>query len=95
MPVTQQIIKTIVRQQIKEELVPTNQKIDSLARDTDKKFATVNQRFDVVNTKLDKVMEIVVDFAGQVKKFDEEQTVLSDHVSNLTDRVEKIELAIN
>lgn len=88
MPVTQQIIKTIVSQQIKEELVPVNKKIDdlnrglshkidALARNTNEKFGVVNQKIDTLNTKVDKMMDIVVDFAGQVKKFN------------------KVELAIN
>lgn len=73
MPLTQLIIKKIVKDQIVEELKPVWQELRS------------------INRKIDRLTDIVLDFAGQVRKFDEEQTLLSDHVSGLTDRVEKLE----
>jgi hypothetical protein len=47
-----------------------------------------------MNERFDKLTEIITDFAGDEKKFDEEQTLLSGQVSNLNDRVEKIELVL-
>ena len=76
-----------------------NQKIDALAKSTNQKIDdlanSTNQKFDILGEKVDHLTEVVVDFAGQVKKFDEEQTVLSGQVSRVTDRVEKLELAVN
>jgi septal ring factor EnvC (AmiA/AmiB activator) len=91
MPLTQQIIKDIVKQEVKSELTEVKADIKSIYQ----RFDGVDQKFESINQKIDKLTEIVVDFAGQVKKFDEEQTVLSGQVSNITDRVEKLELAIN
>jgi chromosome segregation ATPase len=118
MPLTQQIIRQIVKDEVGSELKGTNQKIDQLEKSTSQRFdklekrldplekrfdhlenrfdqleESTNQRFDGLTQKIDKLTEVVIDFAGQMKKFDEEQTVLSGHVSNLTDRVEKLELA--
>jgi hypothetical protein len=88
MPITQTIITTIVKDQIKTELSQTNQKIDQLSKKTDDKFETVNK-------KLDHLTDLVVDLTGEVKKVYEDHVVLSEQVSQLTDRVEKVELAIS
>ncbi|KKQ51685.1 hypothetical protein A2865_00640 [Candidatus Woesebacteria bacterium RIFCSPHIGHO2_01_FULL_39_17] len=50
---------------------------------------------DELNLKLDekfnKVMEHLVDIAGQFKKFDEERIVMSGILSEHIDRIEKLE----
>ncbi|KKQ98513.1 MAG: hypothetical protein UT23_C0002G0013 [Candidatus Woesebacteria bacterium GW2011_GWA1_39_12] len=50
---------------------------------------------DELNLKLDekfnKVMEHLVDIAGQFKKFDEERIVMSGKLSEHSDRIEKLE----
>jgi len=50
---------------------------------------------DELNLKLDekfnKVMEHLVDIAGQFKKFDEERIVMSGKLSEHIDRIEKLE----
>lgn len=82
MPLTKQIIKEVVREEVKSEFVPVIEKVDNLA-----------QKVDILSNKVDKLTDVVIDLAGQSRKFDEEQTVLSGQVSNLSDRVEKLELA--
>lgn len=76
MPLTKQIIQTVVRDEIRAELEPLNLKIDTLA------------------DKVDNLTNIVTDFAGSVKKFDEEQVLLSARVSDTIERVEKLEFAV-
>jgi DNA anti-recombination protein RmuC len=125
MPLTNQVIRTIVKEEVKSQLDGTNQKIDNLAKSTNQKIDNLaqmtnqkiddlskmtNQKIDNLeqatnqniddlakNTggKLDHLTTLVVDLAGQFRKFDEEQTVLSGQVSDVTDRVEKLELVIN
>ena len=50
---------------------------------------------DELNLKLDekfnKVMEHLVDIAGQFKKFDEERIVMSGKLSEHSDRIEKLD----
>lgn len=57
--------------------------------------ATNEIRGDVkkLDQKIDTVIAQLTDIAGQFKKFDEEQTVLSGQMSNRTDRIEKLEVA--
>ncbi len=57
--------------------------------------ATDEIREDVkkLDQKVDTVIAQLTDIAGQFKKFDEEQTVLSGQVSDRTDRIEKLEIA--
>jgi chromosome segregation ATPase len=108
MPLTQQIIRQIVKDEVGSELKGTNQRIDQLEKSTNQRIdqleksnnhrfdqleESTNQKFEGLTQKIDKLTEVVIDFSGQMKKFDEEQTVLSGQVSNLTDRVEKLELA--
>ena len=106
MPLTNKIIRDIVKAEVGVQSKKTNQKIDDLAKTTDQRFSivnqkiddlakTTNQKFDKLSEKVDHLSEVVIDFAGHVKKFDEEQTVLSGQVSRVTDRVEKLELAVN
>lgn len=76
MPLTKQIIQTVVRDEIRAELEPLNLKIDTLA------------------DKVDNLTNIFIDFAGSVKKFDEEQVLLSARVSDTIERVEKLEFAV-
>ena len=79
---TSQIIRELVKEEIGSALKPLEQKIDSL-----------EQRFDGLEQKVDTVITQLTDIAGQFKKFDEEQTVLSGQMSNRTDRIEKLEVA--
>jgi hypothetical protein len=57
----------------------------------------VEKGFDKVDKKAEKrynkMMTQLVDIAGQFKKFGEEQTILSVHSRNHTDRIEKLENA--
>lgn len=57
--------------------------------------ATDEIREDVkkLDQKVDTVIAQLTDIAGQFKKFDEEQTVLSGQMSDRTDRIEKLEVA--
>lgn len=80
MQLTRQIIKNAIKEEVRDALVLTNNKIDALARET-------SEKFEKINTKIDKLTEIVVDFAGQVKKFDEEQVVMSGRLSDTVDRL--------
>ncbi len=54
----------------------------------------LEQRFDGLEQKVDTVITQLTDLAGQFKKFDEEQTVLSGQMSNRTDRIEKLEVSV-
>jgi hypothetical protein len=114
MPLTNQVIRIIVKEEVKSQLDGTNQKIDNLAKGTIERIDSLaqmtnrkidyleqatNQKIgDLAKTtgdKLDHLTNLVVDLAGKFKKFDEEETVLSGQVSDITDRVEKLELAVN
>ena len=75
---------------VENRLGDVENRLDKVENSLDK----VENRLEVVENKVDKLNTTVTDFAGQVKKFDEEQTVLSDHVSNRTDRIEKLEVSV-
>ena len=79
---TSQIIRDVVKEEIVSALKPQEQRFDDL-----------EQRFDGLEQKVDTVITQLTDIAGQFKKFDEEQTVLSGQVSDRTDRIEKLEIA--
>ena len=79
---TRQIIRGVVKEEIGSALKPLEQKVDGL-----------EQRFDGLGQKVDTVITQLTDIAGQFKKFDEEQTVLSGQMSDRTDRIEKLEVA--
>lgn len=90
MPLTKQIIQGVVHKEVKSELIPITKKLDGLSD----WFDTLSNQVGNLTNKVDKLTDIVTDFAGSVKKFDEEQTVMSGQVSNLADRVDKIELSV-
>ena len=83
MPLTKQIIIDAVRGVVKEELKPVNARLFEVENKLDK----LESKFDIMSNTL-------TDFAGQVKKFDEEQTVMSGQLSNRTDRIENIEIKV-
>lgn len=57
----------------------------------DKKFEQVEKKAE---KRFDKMMTQLIDIAGQFKKFGEEQTILSAHSKDHTDRIEKLEKAV-
>ena len=83
MPIlTRQIIRDVVKEEIGSALKPLEQRFDGL-----------EQKINGLDQKVDTVITQLTDIAGQFKKFDEEQTVLSGQVSDRTDRIEKLEVA--
>ncbi len=83
---TRQIIKDIVAEEVQLSTSILQDDLKSL----EKKF---DQKFDGLEQKVDSVITQLTDIAGQFKKFDEEQTILSGHMSDRTDRIEKLEVA--
>ena len=73
------ITRQIIRDVVKEEIHSALEPLE--------------QRFDGLEQKVDTVITQLTDIAGQFKKFDEEQTVLSGQMSDRTDRIEKLEIA--
>ena len=91
MPIlTRQIIRDVVKEEIGSALKPLEQKVDNL----EQRFDGLEQRFDGLEQKVDTVITHLTDIAGQFKKFDEEQTVLSGQMSDRTDRIEKLEVSV-
>lgn len=80
---TRQIIKDVVSEEVKSATGEIKSEIKSL----ELKVNTLDQKIDTVITQL-------TDIAGQFKNFGEEQTILSDQMSNRTDRIEKLETAV-
>jgi hypothetical protein len=80
---TNQIIKEIVHQEIQVELIPVNAKLDEIS-----KVLNVLSK-DVTNIK-----NTVTDLAGDIRRFDQEQTVMSSHVLSNTDRIENLETKV-
>jgi uncharacterized coiled-coil DUF342 family protein len=95
MPLTQQIIRGIVKKEIREEIAPLVKKIDAISREEiaplEKKM---EERFDQMSKKIDFLTDTVVDLAGQFKNFGEELTVLGGQMSDRTDRIEKLEKVV-
>ena len=83
MQLTKQIIDEVVQKSIKAEFIPLKQRLNEM-----------DSKIDTLGEKIDKLTDIVTDFAGSVKKFDEEQTVLSGQMINRTDRIEKLEIGM-
>ena len=73
------ITRQIIRDVVKEEIGSA--------------LKPLEQKFDNLEQKIDTVITQITDIAGQFKKFDEEQTVLSGQMSDRTDRIEKLEVA--
>ncbi len=57
-------------------------------------FDEVNGKLNKMDEKIDRMMEQVVDIAGQFKKFDEERLVLAHRQRNHEDRIEKLEKVV-
>jgi len=94
---TQQIIENIVRTVIKSELseVKTDLalvKTDIVLVKTD--LAEVKTGLSALERKVDTLNSTVIDFAGKMLKFDQEQAFLSGHMANRTDRIEKLETKV-
>ena len=87
--ITRQIIRDVVKEEIHSALEPLVQRFDGL----EQRFDGLEQSFDGLEQKVDTVITQLTDIAGQFKKFDEEQTVLSGQMSDRTDRIEKLEIA--
>ncbi|KKU56083.1 hypothetical protein A3H89_05280 [Candidatus Amesbacteria bacterium RIFCSPLOWO2_02_FULL_48_11] len=94
---TRQIIKDVVSEEvksatdeIKSELKSLGQKVNGLELKVD----SLDQKANSIDQKVDTVVTQLTDIASQFKKFDEEQTVLSGQMSNRTDRIEKLEVAV-
>ena len=79
--------------------------IDKKFNYIDKKFDIFDKRFDFIDNKFEemetiaekrynKVMEQLVDIAGQFQKFDEERLVLAHRQSDHSDRIERLEKAV-
>jgi hypothetical protein len=50
-----------------------------------------DKTIELTNEKINKILENVDWLVGAYKKFDEEHTILSDKVSNHSDKLDKIE----
>ena len=75
---------TLTRQIIKDIV---SEEVKSSTNEIKGELKSLEQKVDTVITQL-------TDIAGQFKKFDEEQTVLSGQMSDRTDRIEKLETAV-
>lgn len=54
----------------------------------------VNPQLKEINQKIDNLTNIVTDFAGDYKNLKEDHDVLSGHVSDHSDRLEKLEVSV-
>ena len=68
--------------------------VGDLRSEMNTRFDEIDKRFDDMDKKLDKMMEHVVDIAGQFKKFDEERAVIAHRQSDHSDRIEKLEATV-
>jgi predicted nuclease with TOPRIM domain len=94
MPLTQKIIEDVVRNVVKSELKSGLSEVRSKLIGVEDRLASLETKVDKLETKVTKLDETVTDLAGQFKKFDEEQTVLSDHSAKHTDRIENLEMSV-
>lgn len=81
---------TLTRQIIKDVV---SEEVNSATEEIKGEFKNLEKKFDNLESKVDTVITQLTDIAGQFKKFDEEQTVLSGQMSDRTDRIEKLEVA--
>lgn len=84
MPLTKQIIEKVVSKTVKSALTDTNTRLDQLETKMDKKFTEIGKKIDNLNST-------VINFAGQVKTFDEEQTFLSHRSSVHSKQIERLQ----
>jgi len=90
---TRQIIKDVVSEEVKSATSILRSEISEVRNGVRTLEKKMDQKFDNLELKVDTVITQLTDIAGQFKKFDEEQTVLSGQVSDRTDRIEKLEVA--
>lgn len=92
------VFQTIVRDVVKEELVPVNKRFDSI----DRKFDSVDRRFDGIEEKLEQIEDTfqkfrndIIDhidhFVGEIKTYREEQTINAGQHQRFDDRLETLE----
>lgn len=79
---------------VKTDLKSVKSDVFDIRYDLNNLKKEVNTRFDRLENKIDKLTDAVADFAGNVKKFDEEQTVLSSYMVDRTDRIENLEIKV-
>lgn len=93
---TRQIIKDVVSEEVRSATGEIKSEIKNLEHkfnNLELKVDSLDQKFDNMDQKINTVITQLTDIAGQFKKFDEEQVVLSGQMSNRTDRIEKLEVA--
>lgn len=90
---TRQIIKDVVSQEVKSATSTLQSDISGVQNEVKTLEKKMEQKFDNMDQQINTVITQLTDIAGQFKKFDEEQTVLSGQMSNRTDRIEKLEVA--
>lgn len=100
-PATEKVLKDLIRKvdsfkaDIDYNLKDIRVKIGHLATKISIETQTLQgdlEDYDQKSEKrYDKAITHLVDIAGKFKKFDEEQTILSDKVSDHSDRIEKLE----
>lgn len=90
---TRQIIKDVVTEEVKSATSILQSEISEVRNEVKILEKKMDQKFDNLDQKVDTVITQLTDIAGQFKKFDEEQTVLSGQMSDRTDRIEKLEIA--
>lgn len=67
---------------------------DVVSEEIKNEIKGVNQKIDKLDKKMDVVITQLTDIAGQFRKFDEEQIVLSGQMSDRTDRIEQLEITV-
>jgi len=104
MSLTAKIIEEVVKKQVHSETSGMKSDIKELKSDVSGLKSDVREiKTDIkglkteltsVNNKIDKLTDIVVDFAGQMRTNEEERIVMSGRLSNTVDRVEKLEVVV-
>ena len=87
---TGQIIKDIVSKEVTSATSILQSEISGVRNEV----KNLDQKVNGLDQKIDTVITQLSDIAGQFKKFDEEQTVLSGQMSNRTDRIVKLEVSV-
>ena len=90
---TRQIIKDVISGEVKSAASVLRSEISEVRSEISGVRSVVRTLENKMDQKFDTVIEHLTDIAGQFKKFEEEQTVLSGQVSDRTDRIEKLEVA--
>lgn len=90
---TRQIIKDVVSEEVKSATSTLQSDISGVRNEVKTLEKKMDQKFDNMDQKINTVITQLTDIAGQFKKFDDEQVVLSGQMSDRTDRIEKLEIA--